>query len=105
MTCMASNWALWKAPLSNAPTARLVLLALSERAHDGEHNAISWINAKETARQLQLREESVNKALKRLERHGLIEKADWEVSGDWNEQNRPVAYILHLGKTRKTGKR
>ena len=48
MTCMASNWALWEAPISNAPTARLVLPAMAERAHDGEHNAISWINAKRT---------------------------------------------------------
>ena len=48
MTCMASNWALWEAPISNASTARLVLPAMAERAHGGELSEISWINAKRT---------------------------------------------------------
>lgn len=48
MTCMASNWALWEAPISNASTARLVLPSMAERAHGGELSEISWINAKRT---------------------------------------------------------
>lgn len=101
MSWQATNWALREAPVGGDTTARLLLVALADRAHpDG---SASWPSVKTLMRELHVSERTVRRKLSLLESGGLIRRGNQDLSLRDEQgrlipgQYRPVVWDLCMG--------
>ncbi|WP_295909702.1 helix-turn-helix domain-containing protein [uncultured Bifidobacterium sp.] len=101
MSWQATNWALREAPVGGDTTARLILVALADRAHpDG---SASWPSVRTLMRELHVSERTIRRKLSLLESGGLIRRGNQELSRRDEQgrlipgQYRPVVWDLCMG--------
>lgn len=101
MSWQATNWALREAPVGGDTTARLILVALADRAHpDG---SASWPSVKTLMRELHVSERTIRRKLSLLESGGLIRRGNQDLSLRDEQgrlipgQYRPVVWDLCMG--------
>lgn len=87
MSWQASSWALREAPVGSDTTARLLLMALADRAHpDG---TATWPSVSTLAQELQVTERTVYRKLQKLEALGVIRRGN-QLLATHDAQGRPI---------------
>lgn len=87
MSWQASSWALREAPVGSDTTARLLLMALADRAHpDG---TATWPSVSTLAQELQVTERTVYRKLQKLEALGVIRRGNQQLATH-DAQGRPI---------------
>lgn len=101
MSWQATTWALREAPVGGDTTARLLLVALADRAHpDG---SAAWPSVRTLTKELQISERTIRRKLAELEKAGVIRRGNQGLSmcdehGHAIESRyRPVVWDLCMG--------
>nr|WP_273386252.1 helix-turn-helix domain-containing protein [Bifidobacterium indicum] len=101
MSWQATTWALREAPVGGDTTARLLLVALADRAHpDG---SAAWPSVRTLTKELQISERTIRRKLAELEKAGVIRRGNQGLSmcdehGHAIEARyRPVVWDLCMG--------
>jgi DNA-binding transcriptional regulator YhcF (GntR family) len=103
MSWQASSWALRQAPVGSDTTARLLLMALADRAHpDG---TATWPSVATLMKELQVSESTIRRKLAWLENNGVIERGDQSLAAHDEHGRtipspyRPVVWNLRMDST------
>lgn len=101
MSWQATNWALREAPVGGDTTARLILVALADRARpDG---SAAWPSVRTLTRELHVSERTIRRKLSLMESGGVIRRGDQDLSlrDEHGQlipgQYRPVVWDLCMG--------
>lgn len=74
MSWQATTWALREAPVGGDTTARLLLVALADRAHpDG---SAAWPSVRTLTKELQISERTIRRKLAEMEKAGVIRRGN-----------------------------
>ena len=94
MSVEAVSWAINKAPVGGNTTARMVLVSLADKADERGRDA--WKYASAIADSIRKSDATVRRALKDLEKIGVIERGDQHLVDHYPEYLRPTVYNLRL---------